>query len=128
MDGARSPARDLPANLTGVPVVLTAIDSNGNVVDIGATTTNGYYGTFAKEWTPPNAGTYQIVANSEGDESYGSSAASTALTIGAAPEISPTPTQSAAPTNLPYEWYTIGTGIAIIIAMAVAVLLLRKRP
>jgi hypothetical protein len=30
------------ANITGVPVKLTAIGSNGEVYAIGATTTNGY--------------------------------------------------------------------------------------
>ena len=115
-------------SITGVPVVLTAIDPNGNVINIGTVTTNGYYGTFAKEWTPEIEGTYQIIATFAGDDSYGSSAASTAISIGAAPETSPTPTQSPPPTNPPYEWYTMGTGIAIIIAVAVAVLLLRKRP
>ena len=38
--------------ITGVPVVLTAIDPNNNAINIGTATTNGYYGTFAKEWTP----------------------------------------------------------------------------
>jgi hypothetical protein len=33
--------------ITGVPVTLTAIASDNSVIDIGTTTTNGYYGTFA---------------------------------------------------------------------------------
>jgi hypothetical protein len=40
--------------ITGVPVALTAIKSDGTVIDIGATTTNGYYGTFKYTWTPPD--------------------------------------------------------------------------
>lgn len=48
--------------MIGVPVVLTAIDPNGNAIEIGTATTNGYYGTFAKEWTPDIEGTYQIIA------------------------------------------------------------------
>jgi hypothetical protein len=34
--------------MTGVPVTLTAIGSDGTVVDIGVATTNAYYGTFSK--------------------------------------------------------------------------------
>jgi len=62
-------------SITGVPVILTAIDPNGNAVEIGIVTTNGYYGTFTKEWTPTIEGTYQIIATFGGDDSYGSSAA-----------------------------------------------------
>ena len=70
---------------------------------------------------------YEVVASFVGDDSNGSSAVSTAVSVGPAPEM-PTPTQSTPPTNLPYELYTMGTGVAIIIAIAIAVLLLRKRP
>jgi len=118
--------RDLPANLTGVPVALTAIGSDGTVIDIGIVTSSGYYGTFSKAWTPPNEDTYQIIASFAGDESYGSSSASTAISVAPAPVVTPAPTQT--PIVMPpYEMYTLGTGVAIIIAIAVAVLLLRKR-
>jgi len=77
--------RDLPADLTGVPVTLTAIGSDDSVIDIGTTTTNAYYGTFSHAWTPPDEGTYEIIASFAGDDSYGSSAAATAVTVGPAP-------------------------------------------
>ena len=64
--------------ITGVPVTLTAIGSDGSVTDIGTTTTNGYYGTFAYAWTPPKEGIYTIMASFAGDDSYGSSSAATA--------------------------------------------------
>jgi hypothetical protein len=83
--------------ITGVPVTLTAISSDGNYIDIGTTTTNGYYGTFALAWTPPDEGTYEIIASFESDESYGSSAAATAIAVGPAPSpagpIEPEPTE-----------------------------------
>jgi hypothetical protein len=72
--------------ITGVPVVLTAMAEDGSYVDIGTTTTDGYYGTFGHTWTPPDEGKYLILANFEGDESYGSSGASTYVTVGPAPE------------------------------------------
>lgn len=78
--------------INGVPVAITAIDASGNVIDIGTTTTNGYYGTFSIEWTLPAAGKYTIMASFAGDDSYGSSSAATGLLIGAASAATPTPT------------------------------------
>jgi hypothetical protein len=118
--------RDLPANVTGVPVTLTAIDPNGNVQNIGTATTNGYYGTFSKAWTPEIEGTYTIIASFAGDASYGSSGAATAITVGPAPTTAPTPEPPQAP--LDYTLPIIGTGIAMIIAVAIAaILILRKK-
>jgi len=97
--------RDLPANLTGVPVTLTAIGSDDTVIDIGTTTTNGYYGTFSHAWTPPDEGTYEIIASFAGDESYGSSGAATAVNVGPAPAaavpIEPEQPTEAPPTEAP---------------------------
>ena len=56
---------------TGVPVTMTAVGSEGSVVDVGTATTNGYYGTFSKSWVPPAEGDYEIIASFQGDESYG---------------------------------------------------------
>jgi hypothetical protein len=135
--------------ITGVPVTLTAIDEDGNYVDIGTTTTNGYYGTFAHAWTPSEEGIYKIIASFEGDDSYGSSGASTYVTVGPAaaaavpiepeptepeptePEpTEPEPTEPADPAEAPF----ITTEIAIILAVAVAAVIgiasywaLRKR-
>ena len=69
----------------GVPVSLVAIGSDGSVYNLGTTTTNGYYGTFAFTWTPPKADSYTITASFAGDDSYGSSSAGTAITVGVAP-------------------------------------------
>ena len=115
---------ECPAKVQGVPVMLSAIKSDGTFIDIGRTTTNGFYGTFSTSWTPPNEGTYAILASFEGDKSYGSSSAGTGLSVGPAPAISEPPEQQVLPD---YTWTIIGTGIAVIIAVAVAVLLLRKR-
>ncbi|MFC1486230.1 PQQ-binding-like beta-propeller repeat protein [Thermoproteota archaeon] len=83
--------------ITGVPVTLTAIDSDGDVINIGTTTTEGYYGTFALAWTPSEEGTYKIIASFESDDSYGSSGAATAVTVGPAP--SPGPQGEPGPTG-----------------------------
>jgi len=110
--------------MTGVPVTLTAIGSDGSVIDIGMATSNAYYGTFSKSWAPPAEGDYEIVASFAGDESYGSSAAATAVAVGPAAE---TPQPPENPVIPDYTWTIIGAAIAVIIAVAIAVLILRKR-
>ena len=114
--------------LTGVPVSLTAFASDGSYIDIGTVTTDAYHGTFACPWTPPNEGTYKIVASFAGDASYGSSSAATAVMIGPAPGQPQIPEQ---PTPADYTMTIVGTGIAIIVAfvigLALAVMLLKKR-
>jgi outer membrane protein assembly factor BamB len=114
--------------ITGVPVTLTAIDSDGNYIDLGTVTTSGYYGTFGLAWTPTEEGTYEIIASFESDDSYGSSGASTYVTVGPAPSAAIEPEAEAEPTVL------ITTEVAIIAAVAVAAVIgivaywaLRKR-
>ncbi len=119
------------ATITGVPVTLTAIDSNNKVYDLGSATTDGYYGTFSMAWTPPAEGTYKIIATFAGDDSYGSSAAATAVLVSPA-TATPTPVVTAAPINAatPNDLmtYMVAGVIAIIIAIAiVGILLLRKK-
>jgi hypothetical protein len=97
------------------------------VIDIGTVTSDGYYGTFSKTWSPPNQGDYKIIASFAGDDSYGSSSAATAVSVG------PTPTTPSIPeTVVPDYTMTITyAAIAIIIAVAIVGLLiflaLRKR-
>ncbi len=117
--------------MTGVPVTLTALDSNGNHEIIGTVTSDGYYGTFSKTWTPPIEGDYKIIASFAGDDSYGSSAAATTMSVG--------PTSTASVTTVPIEaapdyTMTIIAGVisiivAVVIAVALAtIFILRKRP
>ena len=114
--------------MTGVPVTITAIDSNLNPTIIGTTTTNPYYGTFSIAWTPSREDTYTITASFAGDDSYGSSGAATAVKIG--PETK-TPTTPEIPTPIDYTmtiaYAAIAIIIAVVIAVAIAVLILRKR-
>ena len=71
--------RPMPTNAIGVPVTLTAIDPNGNLVNVGNTTSDKY-GNFGLSYTPEVPGTYQIIATFAGSNSYGPSASSTYLT------------------------------------------------
>jgi outer membrane protein assembly factor BamB len=114
--------------MTGVPVTLTAIDQSGGYVNIGTVTSSAYYGTFEMAWTPPAEGIYKIIASFAGDDSYGSSAAATAVSVGPAPAAIQFP-QQVTPTD--YTMTIIGAAIAIIIAVAIVglalFLALRKR-
>ncbi|MCZ2807757.1 MAG: PQQ-binding-like beta-propeller repeat protein [Candidatus Bathyarchaeota archaeon] len=102
--------------ITGVPVVLTAISEDFDVYDLGTVTTNGYYGTFSHAWTPPEEGVYTITASFNGDDSYGSSTAATAVSVGPAPAapIEPEPEEEPAYTAI---------DLAIIAAVVVAIVI-----
>ena len=122
------PVGGLWGNMTidGVPVKLMAIDPNGNTVDIGEVTTNGYYGTYSFDWTPDKEGPYQIIASFDGDDSYGSSTASTSIVVGA-----PAPTTSNLQQEVTVPDYTmtiIAMGIAVIVVVAIIGVLLYKKP
>ena len=113
-----------PTDAVGVTVKLSAIDSNGNLQDIG-TTTSDTNGNFGKSWTPQVPGDYYVMAEFEGSKSYGDSSATTYLSVAEALEATPPPEGTPAPMT---DTYVLGTGIAIIAAIAVvALLLLRKK-
>ncbi len=120
---------DHNVTMTGVPVTLTALDPNGNSIDIGTVSSDAYYGTFSKTWTPSTVGDYKIVASFAGDNSYGSSSAATAVSVGAGTSASPSPSTAALQTdNMPVISAVAISAIAIIIAIAiVGFLVLRKR-
>jgi hypothetical protein len=116
----------VPANVTGVPVSIDAVDPNGNYVHI-ATVTSDVSGTYSYMWTPDLAGKYTVTATFMGDDSYGSSWAETAVGVTEAPQATVTPTATPV-VQTPTELYFAGSTIAIIIAIAVAIVILRKRP
>ena len=111
--------------MTGVPVSLDTVDPNGNYVHIADVTTEAYGGTFGFTWEPEVPGQYAVTATFMGDDSYGSSFAQTYVTVHDAPPPTAQPEQTQPPD---YTWTIIGTGIAMIIAVAIGtVMILRKR-
>lgn len=111
--------------ITGVPVALCAMNEDGTYIDIGYTETDGYSGAFGMTWTPEDEGTYKIVASFEGDESYGSSSATTFVVVGPA---------AAAGGTVEPEQLVISTEVAIALVVvavaviaAVAYMVLRRR-
>jgi outer membrane protein assembly factor BamB len=68
----------MPTNVTGVPVHLQAMLSNGTVIDVGHVTSD-LMGHYEYAWTPPVEDTYKILATFEGSESYYASSGQTGL-------------------------------------------------
>jgi hypothetical protein len=118
---------EMPANATGVEVVLSVLDSNGNFYEIGRTnsTTNGYY-SFA--YTPTIPGKFEVYASFEGSGAYYGSQAETSFVVEPAPEVTAPPTASPSPMT---DAYVLGLGATSIIAIVaiglIIILMLRKR-
>jgi hypothetical protein len=116
----------LPANITGVQVTLSVLDSNNNFREIGKTTSDAN-GFFSFEYTPDISGKYTVYASFAGSNSYWPSQAETAFTVMAA---QPTPVSTPPPTSNTDTYVTafgIGIIIAIAIVGAVLALMLRRR-
>jgi outer membrane protein assembly factor BamB len=113
-----------PTNAKGVEVSLDTVDPNGNYVHIG-TVTSDITGAYGYKWTPDVPGTYQIIATFAGSESYWPSSAQTYVGVDEAP---PTTAAPEYPQPIDPTLTIVGTGIAIIIAVAiVGILLFRKK-
>jgi outer membrane protein assembly factor BamB len=146
--------KQMPVNAKGVPVTISVVDPNGNTVMLGDTTSD-IGGSFGFSWTPTMTGKYQIMATFAGTNSYGSSFATTYLTVGPAspsaaptlsPAVTPTPTtvvtsspttpETATPSPAPNtsfsgalgtEYYIAITAAIIIIVVAAIAVVLRRR-
>jgi hypothetical protein len=119
---------ELPADVVGVEVVVSVLDSDNQVVETG-TTTNDENGYFSYVFTPEAAGEYTVKASFEGSNSYyGSFAVSSPFVVGEAPE--PTPTPTPMPESIADAYFVpavAGIIVALVVVGAVLVLLLRKR-
>ena len=119
-----------PTNAVGVPVSIDAIDPNGNYVHIGNATSD-ISGTYSYTWTPQDIpGTYNIITTFGSTNSYyGSCAETSAVVVSPAPAaVSPTPT----PTSVADMYFVPAIAglfvLIIIVAIVLALLMLRKRP
>ncbi len=117
-----------PANATGVPVSIDAVDPNGNYIHIGDATSDAS-GLFSYSWQTPNIpGKYTITATFAGSNSYIGSAAEIACVV-EAPQAaaSPYPVVNLPPTEMYIAAATAAIVVAIAIGFAVTILVLRKR-
>ena len=116
-------------NITGVPVSISVLDSNGNTRQIGSATSDAG-GMFSFTWTPDISGDYTVYAIFAGSESYYSSVGETAFHASDRPTATPAPTQASQSMADQYFVPAIaGLFVAIIVIGALMIiLLLRKRP
>jgi outer membrane protein assembly factor BamB len=113
-----------PPSPEGVAVRILAIGSDGNPTLIG-TVMSDSSGHYSFKWTPGQADTYKITATFDGSDSYWGSWAETGLAIEA---VAATPAGTNEVAMPPYEMYTLGMGVAIIVAIAiVGILILKKK-
>jgi hypothetical protein len=106
-----------PTNVTGVPVQLLATNKDGTkMIEIGTVTSD--LGGFRYEWTPPDADLYTITASFAGDDSYGSSWASTGLSVSPTPSTPAPAAETPAPDNTPIF---LGMTAAIVIVAILVV-------
>jgi len=120
----------LPTQATGVPVTLTAIDPNGNYIVIGNATSD-INGIYHFTWTPPNIpGTYTISATFTGSNSYYCSGSDTSVNV-VSPG-APTAAPTATPTSVADLYFVPAIAglfvLIIVVAIVLALLMLRKRP
>jgi hypothetical protein len=119
--------RPIPKDAKGVEVILETLDPNGNYYEIGRTTSDvtGAYGCL---FTPEVPGTYQIIATFKGSGAYSGSFAQTYMSVGEAPQTTPTaPPPEPSMADLYFVPGVIGIIIAIVAVGLVMVLMFRRR-
>jgi len=120
---------NLPSSATGVDVVISVVDANGNFREIGTAQTDTS-GKFNLQWTPDIAGKYTVIASFAGSGAYFGSYSQTAFGVEAEHPSTPAPTPEP-PTVA--DMYLVPGIAGIIVAILVvgvvlALLMLRKRP
>jgi hypothetical protein len=117
-----------PTDTTGVPVVISVVDSNGNFRTIGTAATDAS-GMFTYAWSPDIEGAYIVIATFAGTNSYYGSQAESSFYAVAAPATA-TPAPSAVPSMADQYFIPAVAALAIlIVVVGVALMLvLRKHP
>jgi heme/copper-type cytochrome/quinol oxidase subunit 2 len=116
-----------PADAVGVEVVLSVVDPNNNVYEVGRATSDSS-GMYKLVFTPEVPGEYTIIASFDGSGAYYGSFAQTAVGVEEAPTATPEPTPT--PESVADMYFlpmSIALIIAIIVVGAVLVLMLRRR-
>ena len=120
----------LPSNATGVPVGITLIDPNGNIINLPTATSDstGHYSTAYK--APDVPGQYTVIANFQGTNSNYPSYSETSFYVNSAPAATTAPT--ATPTSVADMYFVPAIAglfvVIIIVAIVLALLMLRKHP
>jgi WD40 repeat protein len=115
-----------PTDAKGVEVVLTVVDPNSNVYEIGRTTSD-MTGNFAYKFEPEVPGDYQIIATFDGSKSYGASYATTYLSVEEAPAATAVPTPPPEGVANAYLVPAVAGIIVAIIAVGIVLILMLRR-
>ena len=116
-----------PTNATGVEVVITVLDPNGNLYEVGRTTSN-QDGFYKLAFEPKVPGEYTVYASFEGSGSYWPSSAVTAISVTEATVTATAPIQAPPSSGDQYLLLaTSGIVAAIAIVGIVLALLIKKR-
>jgi outer membrane protein assembly factor BamB len=118
-----------PFNATGVSVLISAIDPNGNYLEVG-TTTSDASGLYSYRWVPPSdiPGKYTIIASFAGSKSYWPSTAETAVSVDEAPQATTGPTSQPISSVETYFGPAVaGIIVAIVLVGAVLAMMVRRR-
>lgn len=117
-----------PADATGVTVVVSVYDPNGNAYDVGTATSDGD-GFYTLAFDPEVPGEYVVTARFAGSDSYWGSFAKTSVFVEEAPAATPQPTpEPATAADMYFLPVSIGMIVAIVIILVLLLLLLfRKR-
>ncbi len=118
-----------PSNFTGVNVNLVALDSNGNYQNLGTVTTD-MKGQYSLTWTPTISGDYKLFATFDGTKGYWPSNAETIFNmVEPAATATPQPTQAPGVSDTYFVPAIAGLFVlVIVVAIVLALLMLRKRP
>jgi hypothetical protein len=121
--------QEKPATFTGVDVQLGVLDSNGNFQNIGTATTDSM-GKFSLTWAPTIPGDFQVYASFAGTNGYWPSSDETTFNV-VEPAATATPQPTQAPSNADLYFVPAIAGLfvlVIVVAIVLALLMLRKRP
>ena len=117
-----------PTDVTGVPVIISVVDSNGNYREIGAVTSD-MDGFYSLNWKPDIDGKYTVYASFGGSESYWPSHALTAFAVDEAVATpAPMPDVAVLPTDMYILSGVAAIIITIIIVGAVLFIAIKRRP
>jgi hypothetical protein len=117
-----------PTNATGVPVIISVLDPNGNNYVVG-TTTSDANGHYKLTFTPEVPGEYTVIATFAGSESYWPSTQRTAIAVtDAAATPTPQPTQAPSMADLYFLPAIAALFVLVIVSTALMLIMLRKRP
>jgi hypothetical protein len=119
-----------PSNFTGAPVTITVTDSNHNTRVIGTAMTDGT-GTYRLTWIPDIPGNFTVYATFAGNAGYYGSQAEDGFAV-YQPAVSTTPVPTATPTSVADLYFVPAIAglfvLIIVVAIVLALLMLRKRP